>query len=51
MNPFPALTAPFSLIILSSFFIASDAAFEALLSTNPGKLSEGTAQFNIVFFV
>ena len=35
VNPFPALTAPFSLIFLSNLFIA----FEAKLLTNLGKLS------------
>ena len=35
VNPFPALTAPFSLIFLSNLFIA----FEVQLLTNPGKLS------------
>ena len=35
VNPFPALTAPFPLILLSNLFIA----FEAKLLTNPGKLS------------
>ena len=35
VNPFPALTAPFPLIILSNLFIA----FEVRLLTNPGKLS------------
>ena len=35
VNPFPALAAPFSLILLSNLFIA----FEATLLTYPGKLS------------
>ena len=34
VNPFPAQTAPFSLIFLSNLFIA----FEVKLVTNPGKL-------------
>ena len=33
-NPFPALTAPFSLTFLSRLFFA----FEAIPLTNPGKL-------------
>ena len=35
VNPFPALTAPYPLIFLSTLFIA----FEVKLLTNPGKLS------------
>ena len=38
VNPFPALTAPFPLILLSKLLIAFEAAFEAILLTNPSKL-------------
>ena len=48
VNPFPALTAPFSLIFLSKLFIA----LEIKLLTNPGELSlaKGIAIFVSVFF-
>ena len=47
VNPFPALTAPFSLIFLSDLFIA----FEAKWLTNPDKLSlaKGIARSVITF--
>ena len=47
VNPFPALTAPFRLIFLSSLFIA----FEDKLLTNPGKLSlaKGIVSFFVLF--
>ena len=35
VNPFPALTAPFTLIHLSNLFVAFNAAFKAILLTNP----------------
>ena len=35
VNPFPALTAPFPLILISNLFIVS----ETKLLTNPGRLS------------
>ena len=35
MNPFPPLTAPFTLIHHSNLFIAVNAGFEAILLTNP----------------
>ena len=46
VNPFPALTAPFLLILLLNSFIVDEDAFEALFLTNPGKLSlaKGTAR-------
>ena len=48
VNPFPALTAPFSLIFLSNLVIV----FEVKLLTNPGKLSlaKRIAIFVSVFF-
>ena len=48
VNPFPALTAPFRLIFLSSSFIA----FEGKLLTNHGKLSlaKGIVSFVSAFF-
>ena len=39
VNPFPSFTAPFALILLSDLNIAFEAAFEAVLLTNPGNLS------------
>ena len=41
MHPFPVLTASFELILISNLFIAFEAAFEAILLTNPGKTSLG----------
>ena len=35
MNPFPPLTAPFTLIHHSNLIIAVNAGFEAILLTNP----------------
>ena len=37
VNPFPALTTLFSLIQFSNLLIAFEAAFEAILFTNPAK--------------
>ena len=47
VNPVPALTAPFPLIFLNLFI-----AFEAILLTNPGKLSlaKGVATIISAFF-
>ena len=47
LNPFIALTAPFSLILLSNLFIAFEAAFEAILLTNLGNLflAKGTPYY------
>ena len=47
VNPFPALTAPFSLIFLSNLIVA----FEAKWLTNPDKLSlaKGIARSVITF--
>ena len=39
MNPFPALTDPFPLNLLSNLFAAFDVAFEAILLTNACNLS------------
>ena len=44
VNPFPALTASFRLILLSNLFIA----FEAKLLTNPGKSSLGKGIVTII---
>ena len=48
LNPFPALTAPFSLIFLSNLFIA----FEVEFLTSQGKLflAKGIAKFASSFF-
>ena len=48
INPFPALTAPFSLVFLSNLFIA----LEVKLLTNTGKLSlaKGKRMFVNAFF-
>ena len=48
VNPFPALTAPFPFIFLSSLFLA----FGVKLLTNPGNLplAKGIATFAFVFF-
>ena len=48
LNPFPVLTAPFSLIYLSNLFIL----FEVKLLSNPGKLSlaKGISIFVSAFF-
>ena len=48
VNPFPALTAPFPVIFLSSLFIE----FEVKLLTNPGTLSlaKGIVIFVSAFF-
>ena len=37
LNPFPARTAPFPLVLLSNLFIAFEAAFETILLTKPCK--------------
>ena len=49
VNPFPALTAPFSLNFISNLFIT----FKIKLLTHPGKLSlaKGIARFVSTFFV
>ena len=49
VNPFPALTAPYPLILLSNLFIAFKTAFEAILLYNLGNLAivKGTPYFNI----
>ena len=38
VNPFPVLTAPYLLTLLSNLFIAFEGAFETILLANQGKL-------------
>ena len=49
MNPFPAPTIRFSLVFYSNLLITFEAAFKAILFTNPGKifLAKGMARFFI----